>query len=122
MLMLEHMDHLSTTAAEAISNIKFDKVVVWDGGAQNADGGPGGAAGFVRNLAGALPPALEMMRDIGGVDMPEFFGRLRTEEPERDVPRPEATGDGEPATDGSGAAGEPPAAEAGNGHTDRGNA
>src|SRR4029450_13677107 len=29
LLMLEHMDHLSATAAKAISNIKFDKVIVW---------------------------------------------------------------------------------------------
>ena len=33
LLMLEHMDALSETAAKAISNIKFDKVVVWDAGA-----------------------------------------------------------------------------------------
>lgn len=29
MLMLEHIDGLSKTAAQAISNIKFDKIVVW---------------------------------------------------------------------------------------------
>src|SRR5438552_5712082 len=35
MLMLEHLDHLAETAAKAISNIKFDKVIVWENGAQN---------------------------------------------------------------------------------------
>ena len=35
LLMLEHLDTLAETAAKAISNIKFDKVVVWEnGGAQ----------------------------------------------------------------------------------------
>ncbi len=71
MLMLEHMEHLSETAAKAISNIKFDKVVVWDGG-----NGKGGTAGFLQSLGSAIPPMLQIMRDVGGVEMPEFFGRL----------------------------------------------
>ncbi|MFT5732664.1 MAG: flotillin [Planctomycetota bacterium] len=81
LLMLEHMDHLAETAATAISNIKFDKIVVWDG-ANGSGGGPGGAPGgsgtsrFLQSLAGSLPPTLQMMRDIGGVEMPEFLGKL----------------------------------------------
>jgi flotillin len=75
MLMLEHLDHLSEQAAAAISNIKFDKVVVWDSGAK--DGQQGGAtSGFLSSLAGSLPPMLHMMKDIGGVEMPEFFGKV----------------------------------------------
>ncbi len=74
--MLEHLDHLAETAASAIANVKFDKVIVWDGGNSTPDGGPGGAAGFLRGLAGSLPPALQMMKDIGGVEMPEYFGKL----------------------------------------------
>ncbi|MCZ6597608.1 MAG: SPFH domain-containing protein [Planctomycetota bacterium] len=78
MLMLEHMDHLSETAAKAIANVKFDKVIVWDSGTSGSDGrgGNGGAAGFLRGLAGALPPMMQIMRDVGGVDMPEYFGKL----------------------------------------------
>jgi len=78
MLMLEHIDHMSENAAKAISNIKFDKVVVWDGGNGGANG-EGGTAGFIKSLAGALPPALQMMKDIGGVDMPEYFGKISDE-------------------------------------------
>ena len=33
--MLEHFDNLVEASAKAISNIKFDKVVVWEGGGQN---------------------------------------------------------------------------------------
>jgi flotillin len=77
MLMLEHLDKLSENAAKAISNIKFDKITVWDGG--NKDG-KSATAGFLHGLAGALPPALHMMKDIGGVEMPEFFGKLVEEE------------------------------------------
>ena len=75
MLMLEHIDHLSEVAAQAISNIKFDKVVVWDGQGGGGDGGSA-TSNFLRGLASSLPPALTMMKDIGGVEMPEFFGRL----------------------------------------------
>jgi len=74
MLMLEHIDHLSETAAKAISNVKFDKVIVWDSG--DGANGNGGASGFMRGLASSLPPMMQMMRDIGGVDMPDYFGKL----------------------------------------------
>lgn len=73
MLMLEHIDVLSKNAAQAISNIKFDKVVVWDGGGKD---GEGATSNFLQNLGSSIPPMLHMMRDIGGVEMPEFFGKL----------------------------------------------
>ena len=73
LLMLEHLDKLSENAANAISNIKFDKIVVWDNGKND---GKSGTAGFLQGLAGALPPMLEMMRDVGGVEMPAFLGKL----------------------------------------------
>ena len=55
MMMLEHMEHLSETAAKAISNIKFDKVVVWDGGGNATTGGQGATASFLSGLARSLP-------------------------------------------------------------------
>jgi flotillin len=74
MMMLEHLDHLADTASNAISNIKFDKVVVWDPG--TGANGKSATAGFLQGLAGSLPPMLQMMRDIGGVQMPEYFGKV----------------------------------------------
>lgn len=104
MLMLEHIEEISRTASEAIQNIKFDKVVVWDQG-RGADGESGGAAGFLRGLAGSLPPALELMKDIGGVEMPEYFGKLIS---------PEAGKDAKPAApEGEATDGTPPQAKAG---------
>ncbi len=88
MLMLEHIEELSKTAAQAISNVKFDKVVVWDGGGEN---GKSGTAGFLRGLAGALPPMMHMMRDIGGVDMPAYFGKL-VEQAAADAEKPASNG------------------------------
>jgi len=78
MLMLEHIDELSKTAASAISNIKFDKVVVWDTG--SSGGGGGTTQNFIRGVASALPPMMHMMSEIGGVKMPEYFGTLKTDD------------------------------------------
>ncbi|HLU39364.1 MAG TPA: SPFH domain-containing protein [Planctomycetota bacterium] len=70
LLMVEKIETLAATAAQAIANLKFDKVVVWDG--QQG----GATANFVRSLAGALPPALQMLRDVGGIQFPDFLGKL----------------------------------------------
>jgi flotillin len=51
--MLEHIDELSKTAAQAISNIKFDKVVVGDTGANGKDG-TNTTSSFLRGVAGSL--------------------------------------------------------------------
>jgi flotillin len=74
MLMLEKLEELSKTAATAISNVKFDKVVVWDGG-QGKDG-RNATSNFLHSLAGSLPPMMHMMSEVGGVKMPEYFGKL----------------------------------------------
>ncbi|HEX6309506.1 MAG TPA: SPFH domain-containing protein [Longimicrobiales bacterium] len=66
LLMLEHLDHLAERAAHAIGSIRMDKVVVW-GGAGGENGKDVGVGAFVRDLAGTVPPVLQMLRDIGGV-------------------------------------------------------
>lgn len=73
MLMLEHLDTLAQTSAQAISNIKFDKVVVWEGGGGD---GKGSTAGFLNNLANTLPPMMQVMKDVGGVEFPEYFAKI----------------------------------------------
>jgi flotillin len=76
MLMLEHLDKLAETAATAISNIKFDKVIVWEGAGQN---GGSSTANFIQGMARTLPPMLQVMRDIGGIELPESLIKLTTE-------------------------------------------
>lgn len=70
LLMLEHMDNLAETAATAISNIKFDKIVVWEGG------NGAGTANFLQNMTRTLPPMMQVIRDIGGVELPDYLGKL----------------------------------------------
>jgi flotillin len=88
LLMLEHIDGLAKTAAEAISNIKIDKVVVWDSGTGN------NTSSFITGLAQSLPPMMNVLKDIGGVELPEFLGRL--------VPEPAANGQPQVAEAGAG--------------------
>jgi flotillin len=74
LMMLEHLDHLSETAAKAIANIKFDKVIVWEGGGNG--NGTGATSNFLQSLTRSLPPMMQVMRDVGGVQMPDYFGKL----------------------------------------------
>jgi flotillin len=73
LLMLEHLDNLAEASARAISNIKFDKVIVWENGGAN---GKSSTAGFLQNIAGSLPPMMNVLKDIGGVELPEALIKL----------------------------------------------
>jgi len=77
MLMLEHLDNLADCSARAISNIKFDKVVVWENGGHN---GKSSTADFLSGMAKTLPPMMQVMRDIGGVELPEALIKLGADE------------------------------------------
>ncbi len=73
LMMLEHLDKLAETSAKAISNIKFDKIIVWENGGAN---GRSNTADFLHKMAGSLPPMLQVMRDIGGVEIPTSLAKL----------------------------------------------
>ena len=77
MLMLEHLDNLAEASSRAISNIKFDKIVVWENGGGN---GRGSTADFLASMAKTMPPMMQVMKDIGGVELPESLIRLGTSE------------------------------------------
>jgi flotillin len=83
MMMLEHMDQLAMASAQAISNIKFDKVVVWENGGGN--GQSSNTSNFLQSMARSMPPMLQVMRDIGGVEIPEFLAKLQADPP-RETP------------------------------------
>lgn len=73
LLMLEHFDNLVDASAKAISNIKFDKIVVWEGNGQN---GTTQTANWLHNMSRTLPPMMQVMKDIGGVEIPETLANL----------------------------------------------
>ena len=79
MLMLEHLDNLAEASSKAISNIKFDKVVVWENGGK--DGSRSNTADFLSGLARTMPPMMQVMKDIGGIELPEALIRFAGDTP-----------------------------------------
>jgi flotillin len=73
LMMLEHIDKLTEASAKAISNIKFDKVVVWEGGGHN---GSSSTANFLQSMSRSLPPMMQVMKDIAGIEVPETLVKM----------------------------------------------
>lgn len=73
LLFLEQMPQVTETLAGAIANIKFDKVVLWNGAAGN--GTSSGVSGLVEDLVKVLPPLMQVAEEIGGVQLPGIFGK-----------------------------------------------
>jgi len=80
LMMLEHIDELTEASAKAISNIKFDKVVVWEGGGAN---GTSSTANFLQNMSRSLPPMMQVLKDVAGVELPETLVKVQDSEPHR---------------------------------------
>ena len=97
LLMLEHMDALAEASAKAISNIKFDKVVVWEGGGTN---GTSNTAAFLKDMARMMPPMLQVMKDVGGVEMPDYLAKLTSDNPAEGKPVPAGTNGAVAAAEG----------------------
>ena len=66
--------------------------MVWEGG---GDERHGDTANFLQSMARTLPPMLQVMKDIGGVEMPEYFGEAPADGPAAEPPAATAP----PATD-----------------------
>lgn len=59
------------TQVEAIKNIKFDKVVVWENGGNSEKGG--NTASFLANMYKAVPPMTELF-NMAGLELPSYLG------------------------------------------------
>jgi flotillin len=97
LLMLEHLDKLAETAAQAISNIKFDKVIVWENGNGATPNGTSNTTQFLQSLAHTLPPMMQIMKDIGGVELPEYIARFAADAKTATTPAHAANGHAEEA-------------------------
>jgi flotillin len=88
LLMIEKLEAIVAKQVEAISNLKIDKVTVWD----SAGGGEKGSstANFVSSLIKSLPP-LQDVASMAGVELPGYLGRVKSEEKvETAPPKPPA--------------------------------
>ncbi|WP_178990948.1 flotillin family protein [Winogradskyella schleiferi] len=71
LLIADKLPELVKTQAEAIKNIKIDKVTVWDSGA-NGEDGKSSTANFLSGMYKSVPPLQEMF-NMAGMDLPEYL-------------------------------------------------
>lgn len=76
-LMIEKIEDIVAKQVEAIKNIKFDKITVWDGGAGSKEGST--TANFMRDLIKALP-AMHDLAGQAGVELPSILGKVASQE------------------------------------------
>jgi flotillin len=74
LLVTEQLPQLVAEQVKAISNLKIDKVTVWDSGG-GSKGGKNDTANFISGLVGALPPLHQITKNVG-IELPEFLGKL----------------------------------------------
>ena len=71
LLVADKLPELVKTQAEAIKNIKIDKVTVWDSGAKGEDG-KSSTANFISGMYKSVPPLQEMF-NMAGMQLPEYL-------------------------------------------------
>ncbi len=86
MLIADKLPELVKTQVEAIKNIKFDKVVVWDNGNNGEKGS--NTAGFVSNLYKSVPPMTELF-NMAGLELPSYLGKEKEEESKKEEDKKE---------------------------------
>ncbi|MBR1460405.1 flotillin family protein [bacterium] len=72
-LMIEKVQDIVSKQVEAIKNIKFDKITVWDGGAGSANGST--TANFMKDLIKSLP-AMHDLANQAGIELPQVLGKV----------------------------------------------
>lgn len=82
LLVADKLPELVKTQAEAIKNIKIDKVTVWDGG--NNANGKTSTANFLSGLYKSVPP-LEEMFNMAGMELPDYLRSKKSEESDGSV-------------------------------------
>ncbi|MFX0556327.1 flotillin family protein [Maribacter sp. CXY002] len=71
LLIADKLPELVKTQAEAIKNIKIDKITVWDSGATGKDG-KSSTANFISGMYKSVPPLQEMF-NMAGMQLPEYL-------------------------------------------------
>jgi flotillin len=78
LLIADKLPELVKTQAEAIKNIKIDKVTVWENG--SGKDGKSSTSNFISGMYKAVPPLQEMF-NMAGMDLPEYLkGKDKIEE------------------------------------------
>ena len=83
LMVADKLEELTKIQVEAISNLKIDKITVWDNGASKD--GKTSTANFLSGMMQAVPPMQDLF-DMAGMKLPEYLGKQNVEaEPEKDA-------------------------------------
>ena len=83
MLLVEKLEEIVKLQTEAISNIKIDKVTVWDSPNGRADG-KSSTAGFLSGMMQSLPPIHDVAA-MAGIDLPKYLGEMKDADAKSDA-------------------------------------
>lgn len=72
-LMIEKIEKIVEKQVDAIKNIKFDKITVWDGGTGSDKGST--TANFMKDLIKSLP-AMHDLAGQAGIELPQILGKV----------------------------------------------
>ena len=78
MMIADKLEELMKIQVDAISNIKIDKVTVWDNGADRD--GKTATAGFLSGMMKSVPP-LDEVFSMAGMSLPTMLGKRETAAP-----------------------------------------
>ena len=79
LMITDKMEDLVGKQVEAVKNIKFDKITVWDNGGSEAGSQ---TANFAQNIIKSVPP-IKYLYDMAGLDIPSYLGKEKKEEPKK---------------------------------------
>lgn len=88
LLLVEQLPAIVSEQVKAISNLRIDKITVWDSGKSGDGNGKGSTANFLSGLVGALPPLHELAGNVG-VKLPGCLGAPAGEEKQPPPAAPE---------------------------------
>lgn len=81
-LMIEKIEKIVEKQVDAIKNIKFDKITVWDGGTGTTNGST--TANFMKDLIKSLP-AMHDLANQAGIELPQILGKVEGADIEKTV-------------------------------------
>lgn len=77
-MVADKLETLTKIQVEAISNLKIDKITVWDGnGAGNTDGKTA-TANFLSGIMKSIPPMNDMF-NMAGMQLPDYLGKQKND-------------------------------------------
>lgn len=73
-MIADKLEQLTKIQVEAISNLKIDKITVWDSNGAGSADGKTTTANFLSGMMKSIPPMNEMF-NMAGMQLPEYLGK-----------------------------------------------